>query len=77
MSFRLYDSAWVRVDGIEAPLQAHKDRQNAGIFVVGDYRYDIDARPLPSNDPAPPIVAILNLHAVREAGLHTGYRHGA
>ena len=76
MSFRLYDGAWVRVDGIEEPLQVHKDRQNAGVFIVGTERYDIDARALPSNGPVAALVSILSLQAVREGGLHSTYRHG-
>lgn len=73
MSFRLYESAWVRVDGVEEPLQVHKDKQNAAVFVVGNHRYDIDARPVPSGNLAPSIRSLLTLQAMREAGLHSGY----
>lgn len=73
MSFRLYESAWVRIEGRDEPLQAHKHGTEAGVFVVGDYRYDIDARATAANPAAPPIVSILSLEAVRDAGLRSGY----
>ncbi|WP_443750352.1 hypothetical protein [Asticcacaulis solisilvae] len=73
MSFRLYESAWVRIEGTEQPLQVHRDGASAGVFIVGDHWYDIDARALPSQIHVPPIVSILSLEAVREAGLRSGY----
>jgi len=73
MSFRLYESAWVRVEGHEEPLQAHKHATNAGVFVVGDYHYDIDARAVGADPATPAIVSILNLEAIRDAGLRSGY----
>lgn len=73
MSFRLYESAWVRVEGTEEPLQAHKDKRNAGVFVVGQYHYDVDARALPVNPSAPPVLSILSLQDVRDAGLRNDY----
>jgi len=73
MAIRLYESAWVRVEGSDKPLQVHRDRKSAAAFNVGEYQYDIDARPLRPADQAPSIVAVLNLQAVREAGLATDY----
>jgi len=73
MSFRLYESAWVRIEGHDEPMQVRRDRKNAAAFNVGDYQYDIDARPLRQNDGAPRIVTVLSLQAAREAGLATEY----
>lgn len=73
MSFRLYESAWVQVEGIDQPLQAHKDPQNLAAFNVGEHRYDIDARPLPGHGDVPKILSILSLEAVRKAGLRSDY----
>ncbi len=70
---RLYESAWVRVDGVEAPVQVQKDRANPAAFNVGDYQYDIDGRALKTAPDAPRIVSILSLQAVREAGLRQDY----
>ena len=75
MSFRLYESAWVMVEGIEAPVAVHRDPVNRAAFQVGDCQYDVDARPLHPRD-APPILSILSLQAVREAGLHSNYGGG-
>ena len=72
MSFRLYESAWVLLEGSDQPIQVHKDRTNAGAFHVNEFLYDIDARALPSAMVVPRIAQILNLQAVREAGLR-GY----
>ena len=77
MAIRLYESAWVRVDGSDKPLQVHRDRKNAAAFNVGDHQYDIDGRPLRALDKAPKIVAVLSLQAVREAGLATDYNGDA
>lgn len=71
MSFRLYESAWVTVEGAELPQQVHKDPVNRAVFNVGGFRYDIDARAVDRD--APPIVSILSLQAVREAGLSSNY----
>ncbi len=76
MSFRLYESAWVCLEGVEQPVQAHKDRDNMAGFNVGGYQYDIDARALPTSHGAPRISSILSLQDVREAGLRTNYNHG-
>ena len=73
MSFRLYESAWVRVDGREEPLQAHKHPSDAGVFVVGDHLYDVDARPAAADMAAPALLSILSLDSIRSAGLSSGY----
>ncbi len=73
MSFRLYDSAWVQVDGVEEPVQAHKNLRVPGTFLVHGHAYDIDARPLASSSGAPAIRAILSIQAAREAGLRSHY----
>ncbi len=73
MAIRLYQSAWVRIDGNDKPLQVHRDRKNAAAFNIGDHQYDIDGRPLQSADSVPRILAVLSLQAVREAGLATDY----
>ncbi len=73
MSFRLYESAWVAVEGAENPMQVHKDPVDKAAFIVGDFRYDIDARPLPPGSAAPPILSLLSLSDVREAGLRSNY----
>ncbi len=74
MSFRLYESAWVQVEGFDEPAQAHKDRSNLAAFNVMGFQYDIDARPLPSSPGAPRLLSLLSLQAIREAGLSSGYR---
>ena len=71
MSFRLYDSAWVRVDGIEDPVQVRKDPRLLGTFLVAGNSYDIDARPVDRLAGAPTIASILSIQAVREAGLRS------
>lgn len=73
MSFRLYESAWVRIEGLDEPAQVHRDRTNLAAFNVGGFQYDIDARPLPTSGGAPRLLALLSLQAVREAGLSSGY----
>lgn len=73
MANRLYDSAWVRVEGNDQPQQVRRDRKNLAAFNVGDHQYDIDGRPLRSMDEVPLIVGVLSLQAVREAGLTTEY----
>ena len=73
MATRLYDSAWVRIEGSEQPLQVRRDRRNAGTFHIGGHAYDIDGRPLQPSDIAPAIVTVLSLQAVRDAGLLTTY----
>lgn len=73
MSFRLYESAWVNVDGVDMPCQVHRDPINVAAFIIGDYRYDIDARPLAGAGQTPAIRSILSLQAMREAGLRSNY----
>ena len=73
MATRLYESAWVRIEGSEQLHQVRRDRRNAGAFHIGGHAYDIDGRPLPPSDAAPAIVEVLSLQAVREAGLITTY----
>ncbi len=73
MSIRLYESAWVDLEGQERPVQAHKDPKNAAAFNIGDYQYDIDGRPMPASSGAPKIVAIYNLQSAKEAGLKADY----
>ncbi len=73
MSFRLYESAWVSVAGVDQPIQVHKDPANPAAFDVGGYKYDIDARPLVNNADTPKITALLSIQAVREAGLRSHY----
>ncbi len=73
MAIRLYESAWVRIEGTEAPLQVFRDRKNPAAFNVGDHQYDIDGRALRGADAAPAIVEILSLQSAREAGLTTSY----
>jgi hypothetical protein len=76
MSFRLYESAWVRVDGVEEPVQAHKAPNVPGTFVVHGNAYDIDARPVDPSSGAPAILAILSIQAAHEAGLRSRYGEG-
>lgn len=73
MGIRLYDSAWVAVDGINAALQVRKDGRNPAAFNVGDFQYDIDGRPLPSNPDAPTILQLHSLQSAKEAGLQVRY----
>ncbi len=71
MTFRLYESAWVAVEGVENPVLVHRDPSNRAAFDVGGFSYDIDARALAQM--APPILSILSVQAVREAGLSSQY----
>ena len=73
MSFRLYASAWVRVDGVDEPVLVQKDPHRPGAFLIGDHAYDIDARPLAPASGAPAIASILSIQAVHEAGLRNIY----
>ena len=73
MGIRLYDSAWVVVEGLEQPLQARKDPRNPAAFNVGDHQYDIDGRALRTTDAVPRITAIHSLQSAREAGLRIQY----
>ncbi|CAM3209605.1 hypothetical protein ASTA108788_07630 [Asticcacaulis taihuensis] len=77
VSTRLYDTAWVSVEGVEQPLQVQKDRRNPAAFIVGDYLYDIDGRPLPSQGVVPKILNLHSLQSAREAGLRINLDVGA
>ncbi len=76
MSFRLYESAWVRVEGFDEPFQARKDPQRPGTFLVAGHAYDIDARPITPSAGVPVITSLLSVQAVREAGLRSAYGIG-
>jgi hypothetical protein len=69
---RLYDSAWVRIEGSDAPLQVFKNKNNAALFDVGDHQYDIDGRAAPTNPAAPVLVSLLSLSEIRELALSLG-----
>ncbi len=73
MSFRLYESAWVDQQGMSEPQQVHKDPAQSGTFLVGGYRYDIDARLMPGQAGAPVLLSLLNLQNTRDAGLPSNY----
>lgn len=73
MTVRLYDSAWVRVADSDAPFRVTKDPRNPGVFEAASFRYDIDGRPLPSNPDAPPVIALLSLQDLRQAGYSLNY----
>jgi hypothetical protein len=73
MSFRLYESAWVVVEGVEAPCQVHKDADNLAAFNVDGFQYDIDARPLRTSVGAPAILRILSIQDAKEFGLRSHY----
>ncbi len=69
MSNRLYDTAWIELEGLTEPLQARRDPLRHDIFHVGDHAYDIDGRPDLASATAPRIVRVLSLQTVRESGL--------
>ena len=73
MGIRLYDSAWVIVEGQAQPFQVSKDTRNPAAFNVGEHQYDIDGRPLASASDAPKIVSLHSLQSAKEAGLRTQY----
>ena len=73
MSVRLYDSAWVVVEGIERPLVVRRDVKNATVFHVGEFQYDVDGRPLRSSAGAPEILKLHSLQSAQEAGLSISY----
>jgi len=73
MGIRLYDSAWVAVEGIKEALQVRKDGRNPAAFNVGDFQYDIDGRPLTSASEAPQILQLHSLQSAKEAGLQVRY----
>jgi len=69
---RLYDSAWLRIDGSDAPVQAFKNKRNFALFDIGDHQYDIDGRPAPGTPSAPALVNRLSLSEIRELALSQG-----
>jgi hypothetical protein len=69
MSIRLYDTAWIELEGQATPVQVRRDVQRHDVFRVGDQGYDIDGRPDVSTLEAPRIVRVLSLQTVRESGL--------
>ena len=77
MGTRLYDTAWVSVEGVEQPLQVRKDKRNPAAFVVGDYFYDIDGRAMGSQGPVPRILTVHSLQSAREIGLKVSVDMGA
>lgn len=48
MATRLYESAWVRIEGSEQPHQVRRDRRNAGAFHIGGHAYDIRWAAIPA-----------------------------
>jgi len=70
MGIRLYDSAWVKVEGRDEPFRVHKDAKNPALFNIGDFQYDIDGRPVGA---APALESLHSLQSAREAGLRTTY----
>ena len=77
MTIRLYDSAWVELEGQRSPLQVFKDRKNPAIFNVGEFQYDVDGRPSKSTVDALTIVRLHSLQSARDAGLATDYKRNA
>lgn len=74
MSLRLYDCAWVRIEGAEdSPVQAFKNPRNPAAFDIAGHQYDIDGRSIPGDNAAPSVASLLSLSEVRELGLSTGY----
>ena len=73
MTIRLYENAWVELDGQGRSLQVFKDRKNPAAFNIGEYQYDIDGRPLKSTVDAPTIVRLHSLMTARNAGLSIQY----
>ena len=73
MAIRLYDSAWVNLEGGAEPQQVRKDRKNAAAFNIGGYLYDIDGFAMNGQVGAPRIVLVHNLQSAKEAGLRMDY----
>ena len=69
MSIRLYDTAWIELEGHSAPIQVRRDSDRPDIFRGGGFEYDIDGRPKAAIEMTPRVVRILNLQTVRETGL--------
>lgn len=68
---RLYDGVWVNLDGGGEPVQAFRDKRNAGLFHIEGFQYDVDGRPAGATTSAPKILSLLSLEAARAAGLDT------
>ena len=78
MSTRLYDTAWVSVEGVDQPLQVRKDKRNPALFFVGDFIYDIDGRAMGSQGASVPrILTVHSLQSAREIGLRVNVDMGA
>lgn len=69
MSIRLYDTAWIELEGQAEPVQVRRDAQRHDIYRVGDHAYDIDGRATPAAQASPRIMRVLSLQSVREVGL--------
>ena len=69
MSIRLYDTAWIELEGQVEPVQVRRDALRHDVFRVGDHAYDIDGRVHASATASPRIVRTLSLQSVREGGL--------
>ena len=69
MSIRLYDTAWIELEGLPAPVQVRRDAQRHDVYRVGEHAYDIDGRADVSAAGSPRIVRVLSLQSVREVGL--------
>ncbi len=72
MGMRLYDTAWVELEGVQVPMQVFKDLKKPGMFSVGGFHYDIDGRALETEVGTPAIVRLLTLQSAKEAGLRLG-----
>ncbi|MGN6425138.1 MAG: hypothetical protein ACTHLA_17710 [Asticcacaulis sp.] len=69
MGIRLYDGVWVRLEGVEQPARAFRDKANPGIFHIDSFDYDVDGRAVRANPDAPPILELFNLETAKAAGL--------
>jgi len=69
MSIRLYDTAWIELEGRAEPVQVRRDAQRHDVYHVGDHAYDIDGRAAPAASASPRILRVLSLQSVREVGL--------
>jgi len=68
MSIRLYDTAWIELEGQPVPVQVRRDALRHDVYRAGDFAYDIDGRPDAGTE-APRILRTLSLQSVREVGL--------
>ena len=73
MNIRLYDSAWVELEGMHQPVQVRRDLKNLAAFNAAEFQYDIDGRPLAKQAIGPKIVRLHNLQSARDAGLPMTY----